>query len=71
MLMPQSNALVAMRKKCALVPRSVIVNLLKRLKGKKQILIDKYSSQKITSFNPGRQGGRLLSALNREIGIGK
>ena len=28
------------------------------------------SEQEITSFNPWRQGGRLLSALNRPSGIG-
>jgi hypothetical protein len=26
--------------------------------------------KEMTSFNPGRHGGRLLSALNRAIGIG-
>lgn len=28
------------------------------------------TSNKDTSFNPERQGGRLLSALNKPIGIG-
>lgn len=28
------------------------------------------SSKKATSFNPERQGGRLLSALNKATGVG-